>query len=71
MKKITTKKGTIIFNGNVDELLALRENGKFNTDKMYDWLATSKNIEFEGDAKQEVQKKTRKRKLNKIKDNEN
>jgi len=69
MKKIKTKKGTIIFNGDVEELLALRKDGKFDTDKLFDWLATSKNIELDGDAKSEVTKKVRKRKLNKLKNN--
>jgi len=47
----------------------LRKDGKFDTDKLFDWLATSKNIELDGDAKSEVTKKVRKRKLNKLKNN--
>lgn len=71
MKKIDTKKGAIIFNGDVDinELLALRKDGKFDLDKLFDWLANNKNLEFEGYAKSEVTKKIRKRKLDKLKNN--
>lgn len=63
----STKNGSITYTGGVNELMALRVDGKFDLDKIFDWLATSKNLEFEGDAKKEVLKKNRKRKINKLK----
>ena len=62
----STKNGSITYTGDVDELMSLRVDGKFDLDKMFDWLATSKNLEFEGDAKNEVLRKNRKRKINKL-----
>lgn len=68
-KEIKHKKGTIYFDGELEELFSLCEDGtsKIDTDKVYDWILKSKHITFSSEqVKKDVNKKARKRKIDKL-----
>ena len=68
-KEIKHKKGTIYFDGELEELFSLCEDGtsKIDTDKVYDWILKSKHITFSNEqVKTDVKKKARKRKIDKL-----
>ena len=67
--EIKHKKGTIYFDGELEELFSLCEDGtsKIDTDKVYDWILKSKHITFSSEqVKKDVNKKARKRKIDKL-----
>ena len=68
-KEIKHKKGTIYFDGGLEELFSLTKEGtsEIDTDKMYDWLLKSEHISFSDEqVKSDVKKRVRKRKIDKL-----
>lgn len=72
-KEIKHNKGNIYFDGELEELFSLCKDGtsKIDSDKVYDWILKSKNISFSNEqVKNEVKKKARKRKIDKLNNKE-
>lgn len=60
-------KKKISFDGDINELLSLRTNGKFDEDKVYDWILNCKNISFDSEyTKSDIIRKIRKRKIDRL-----
>lgn len=61
----------IIYTGEFDELKSLyNKDGKIDEDKLLEWLSTSKHIECEEKVSIEIRKRLRKRKIDKLNNND-